>query len=156
MIAPLIYPKDLDMEITKLTQVENMIIASPHLDEKKMDAVIKNAVADVAWYIRNRKWEIHMAIYKHLAIGEAQGRADLANIMLDVVKVKHPKLQKARSTLRLYLSQEMPSATTLSRMKKLQGSNQDEGRDSIEAQCPILATKYMKVVPKSSAGHFPS
>lgn len=138
--------------MTKLTDIELMIIASSHLDEERLDAAIANALAEVSWHIRNRKWEIHMAIYKHRVLNELQGVADLANIMLDVVKVTHPKLQKARSILRLYLSQEIVSQNTMTKMKKLQGANQDPGRDDVEVQCKILATRYLKVVPKPHGG----
>ena len=77
---------------------------------------------------------------------------DLANMMLDVVKVRHEKLQGARSTLRLYLSQEIVSKNTMTKMKKLQGEKQDAGRDEIEMTNKILSTRYLKQVPKPYSG----
>lgn len=129
-----------------LTDVEKMIIASSHLDDDKLQAAVDKAVADVAWHIRNRKWEIHFAIFKYRALPEEQGHADLAQMMYDVVSVRHPMLQKARSTLRLYLSQEQPSKNCITKMRKLQGEHQDEGRDEMEQQVRLLATKYRQSV----------
>lgn len=126
----------------KLSDVEKMIIASSHLDEDALQAAIDTAVANVAWHIRNRKWEIHFAIFKHRALPEEQGHADLAQLMYDVVSVRHPALQKARSTLRLYLSQETPSKNCITKMKRLQGEHQDEGRDKTELEVKLLATRY--------------
>ena len=77
---------------------------------------------------------------------------DLANRMLGVVKGRHEKLQGARSTLRLYLSQEIVSKNTMTKMKKLQGEKQDAGRDEIEMTNKILSTRYLKQVPKPYSG----
>jgi len=130
----------------KLSDVEKMIIASSHLDDDKLQEAIDKAVADVAWHIRNRKWDIHFAIFKHRALPEEQGHADLAQLMYDVVSVRHPMLQKARSTLRLYLSQETPSKNCMTKMKRLQREHQDEGRDEMELEVKLLATKYRQSV----------
>jgi hypothetical protein len=138
--------------ITKLTDIERMIIASDHLSDDQLAKAVEAAVQEYTWYIRTRKWEIHFAIFKHRAMPEEQGQMDLANMMLDVVKVRHELLKDVRSVVRLYLSQEIVSNNTMTKMKKLQGDQQDAGRDEIEMNNKILSTKYLKQVPKAYSG----
>lgn len=126
----------------KFKDIENMILASDHLPEEELDRQIKIRVADYAWWLRTKKWNTHFAIYKHGSLPEISGMAQLAEIMKDIVAVKHPKLQDARSILRLYLSREIPSKTNMNKMKALQMDFQDPGRDEIELSSPLLCADY--------------
>lgn len=128
----------------RLTDIENQLLASDHLSDEELDALVKSQLSSYAWYLRNLKWNTHFNVFKHRSLAEIQGMADLTTVMMDIVKVTHPKLLAARNTLRLYLSQETPSQKTMKGMKKLQGELQDAGRDEVELNNPLITASYLR------------
>jgi len=125
----------------KLTEVEHRIVASAHLPEDELAEQVAKDVAEVAWRVRNFKWNNHMAIFKRGTKVEVQGINELSDLMLEVMAVRHPLLEEAKRALRLYLSQETPSKSTINRMIKLQGPYQDANRDNVELQVMLLSVK---------------
>jgi hypothetical protein len=123
----------------KLSDIQNRIIASPHLSEEKLLETVTQDIAAAAWHMRNLKWNIHMNVYKHRHIPEDQGLNELGDMMIDIMSVTHPLLDQAQRAFRLYLSQEFVSKATIAKMIKLQDKHQDEGRDQIELSSRVMS-----------------
>ena len=133
----------------KLSDIQNRIIASSHLSEEKLLAQVTKDIAAAAWYCRNQKWNIHMRVFKHREIPETQGYNELGDMLIDVMSVNHPLLEKAQRAFRLYLSQSIVSKATMSKMVKLQQQHQDPGRDEIEMTSTMLSYPAPKLPKKS-------
>lgn len=133
----------------KLSDIQNRIIASSHLDEEKLLAQVTKDIATAAWHCRNRKWEIHMRVFKYREIPETQGYNELGDMLIDVMSVNHPLLEQAQRAFRLYLSQPIVSKTTMNKMIKLQQQHQDAGRDEIELNSQLLSYPAPKLPKKS-------
>lgn len=133
----------------KLSDIQNRIIASSHLPEEKLQAQVTKDIAAAAWHCRNRKWEIHMKVFKHRAMPETQGFNELGDMLIDVMSVNHPLLDQAQRAFRLYLSQPIVSKATMNKMIKLQQYHQDPGRDEIEMTSTMLSYPAPKLPKKS-------
>jgi len=126
----------------RLFDIQNLIIASGHLTEEKLEAIIEERLAEFAWWCRNTKWDTHHRFIVREEDPLLNAVAIVMDILLDVNMVTHKRLINARNTIRLYMVSRTPSKNCITKMRRLQGKFQDDKRDELELVMDMASREY--------------